>query len=147
VRSFARNAQGKVIVGGDFLTIAGQNHAFLARLDPTTGIADPNWNAQANGGVSAVLVNPDGAVYAGGEFTSLGGVPRSRIAKLSTSGSAIVDPDWNPGSDDAVRVLASDHAERLVIAGNFRRVGTLDRSGIAALPAPVPDIIFANGFE
>ncbi|HSX61393.1 MAG TPA: delta-60 repeat domain-containing protein [Tahibacter sp.] len=147
VRSFARDAQGNVIVGGDFLTIGGQNHAFLARLDPTTGIADPNWNAQANGGVSAVLVNPDGAVYAGGEFTSLGGLPRNRIAKLSTSGSAIVDPDWNPGSDDAVRALASDRAERLVIAGNFGRVGTLDRSGIAALPAPIPDMIFTDGFE
>ena len=38
--SIAVQADGKILVGGDFDSIGGQTRNRIARLDPTTGLAD-----------------------------------------------------------------------------------------------------------
>ena len=40
VASIAVQADGKILVGGFFLSIGGQPRNSIARLDPTTGLAD-----------------------------------------------------------------------------------------------------------
>ena len=90
VNSIAVQADGKILAGGAFTSIGGQTRNRIARLDPTTGLAD-SFNPNANDIVHSIAVQADGKILAGGDFTTLapnGGaaVTRNRIARLETDG-------------------------------------------------------------
>jgi uncharacterized delta-60 repeat protein len=94
VYSIAVQADGKVLVGGDFFSIGGANSIggqtrnFIARLDATTGLAD-SFDPNANDHVFSIAVQADGKILAGGTFTSIGGQTRSRFARLSNDTAAL----------------------------------------------------------
>ena len=61
---------------------------YPVRIDPT--FSDANWSGMgqfgvANGAVSAVAVDGSGNIYIGGEFTAVGEVPATNIAKWNGS--------------------------------------------------------------
>ena len=77
---------GRVYVGGQFTSIAGQARNFLAAFDEGTGAITP-WNANVgsgsfSSGVLALAVTPD-KVYVGGSFPSIGGQPHANFAAVS----------------------------------------------------------------
>ena len=65
-------ADGKILAGGGFTSIGGQSRNRIARLDPTTGLAD-SFNPNANVNVRSIAVQADGKILVGGYFTSIGG--------------------------------------------------------------------------
>jgi hypothetical protein len=103
-------------------------HCFAA-FDLTTG-ALKDWNPEANGLVGRCLAVGDGVVYAGGDFTSIGGQARNRIAALDTlTGAATA---WNPGADDIVRAMELKDG-KLYVGGDFWNTGGQPRRYAAAL--------------
>ena len=88
VASFAVQANGAVVVGGSFTTIAGQLRDRVARLDAVTGLPD-SFNPIANHIVTSIAMQADGKILAGGHFTEMGGEPRSHIARLSNDTAAL----------------------------------------------------------
>ena len=73
----------KVYIGGKFTTINGQPRARLALVDATTGSLDPTFAPAANDWVRTLAVSADGTrIYAGGQFTSVGGLSRAYLAAL-----------------------------------------------------------------
>src|SRR5436853_576211 len=92
---------GKILIGGDFTTLSPNGGAAgtrngIARLDAATGLAD-SFNPNANNIVFSIVVQADGKILAGGEFTSIGGQTRHYIARLDpTTGLAdSFDPNAN----------------------------------------------------
>src|SRR5438034_76688 len=84
VYSIALQADGKVLVGGQFNgpnSIGGQTRNHIARLDALTGIAD-SFDPNANNAVLSIAVQKDGRVLAGGVFNSIGGQSRISFARL-----------------------------------------------------------------
>src|SRR5205085_1092524 len=84
VEAISVQADGKILVGGYFNAndpIGGQLRNYIARLDPTTGLAD-SFNPNANATVRPIAVQADGKILAGGTFTSIGGQTRNHIARL-----------------------------------------------------------------
>ena len=69
VYSIAVQADGKILAGGNFGVIGGQTRNSIARLDPTTGMAD-SFNPNANNVVYSIVVQPDGKILVGGSFTN-----------------------------------------------------------------------------
>lgn len=134
VKAMARQPDGGVIVGGNFLKANGAPHANLLRLKPD-GTLDPNWNPSSNNSVYALAVDGNGDVYAGGAFTSVNGTTRRYIAKLSGSGSGNVDATWNPFANFWVLSLALDGSGNLYAGGWFGYIGGQTRSRIAKLSA------------
>src|ERR1700680_4173948 len=57
---------------------------------------DPN----ANGTIRVVVVQPDGKILIGGDFTSVRGTPRNRIARLNPDGT--LDAAFDPNANDVV---------------------------------------------
>jgi hypothetical protein len=70
-------------------------------------------------------------VYAGGAFTSIAGVARNRIAKIT--GGATADPNWNPNANNAVNSLTLDGAGSVFPTGTFTVIGGRTRIHISKL--------------
>lgn len=87
-RALARQADGRVLVGGDFTQIQGLPRARVARL-LTDGSVDTGFDpgSGANGPVHALAVQTDGKILVGGAFTEFGGQPRRGLARLLPDGA------------------------------------------------------------
>jgi len=104
VRAIAAQTDGKVLVGGDFITLSPNGGAAvtrnrMARLNPD-GTVDTSFNPNANGRVQSIAVQADGKILAGGNFNgvnSIGGQTRNRMARLdpSTGAADSFDPNAN----------------------------------------------------
>jgi uncharacterized delta-60 repeat protein len=132
VNAIAVQSDGKILVGGQFENIGGQPRNRIARLDPTTGLAD-SFNPNANNFVvTAVAVQSDGKILAGGDFTSIGGQPRNRIARLdATTGSAdSFDPNANGNQVDSIAVQSDG---KILVGGEFSGIGGQPRNVFARL--------------
>ena len=139
LRSIAVQADGKIVVGGQFNFIGGQTRNFIARLDPTTGAADA-FNPNANSFVYSIAVQADGKILAGGFFNganSIGGAARNYIARLNaTTGLAdSFDPNVNGAIVFAIAVQADG---KILVGGNFTTLSpnggaTVTRNRVARL--------------
>src|SRR3984893_7670066 len=79
---------------------------------------DPN----ANGAVRVVVVQPDGKILLGGDFTTLspnGGVAvtRNRIARLNPDGT--LDTAFNPNANSSVTSIAVQADGKILVGGFF----------------------------
>lgn len=91
VEVMALQADGKVVIGGAFTSINFVSRARFTRLN-SDGTLDTEY--VNSGGVSAVVssmgVLPNGDMIIGGNFTSVQGQPRGRLAKLFGEAPAVV---------------------------------------------------------
>lgn len=79
VRASAPDGQGGWYIAGSFTKINGQTRNRIARINSDGTLH--TWDPDANGEVYALAVSGT-IVYAGGDFTSIGGVSISNLAKL-----------------------------------------------------------------
>ena len=116
---------------------AGQNQTTrnnMLAYDLTTGTLKTAFNPNLNGQALAVAASPDGSrIYVGGEFTSVGGVPRSRIAALDPVTGAMIT-SFNARADGPVKSLAAT-ASTVYVGGLFTRVNDTSQARMAALRA------------
>jgi len=87
-------ADGRILVGGQFATIAGGNHQHIARLG-ANGVLDAAFEPGASARVFALAVQVDGRILVGGDFTSIGGGVRNYFVRLSVPDSAGQSLDIN----------------------------------------------------
>ena len=98
---------------------------------------DPN----ANGRIYTAVVQGDGKILIGGDFTALspnGGAPvtRNRIARLNPDGT--LDTAFNPNASDSVYTIAVQTDGKVLAGGNFsgaNSIGGQTRNYIARLDA------------
>lgn len=163
VNALVVQSDGKVIVAGDFTSVAGTARGRIARLN-IDGSLDTGFAAGAGaaGVINALAVQTDGKVVIGGDFLNVDGTARSRIARLTTAGA--LDTTFNPGTGangvvNAVLIVSSS----IYIGGDFTQVngtarvrlarlgstGTLDSffmSGASGANAAVYALAYSNSF-
>lgn len=83
VSSVASQPDGKVLIGGSFTSFSGTPRNRIARLN-TDGSLDLGFNPGTgpDGAIRSLALQPDGNILIGGEFTTVNGVVRPRIARL-----------------------------------------------------------------
>lgn len=83
VTCLARTPEGKWLAGGHFAVADGYPRNNFLRLN-SDGLLDESFRptVDPNEWVSSIVLQPDGRIIIGGHFTSVDGVPRSRIARL-----------------------------------------------------------------
>ncbi len=140
VEAIAVQADGKILVGGIFhgiYGIGGRARNYMARLDPTTGLAD-SFNPNAGDFVTSIAVQADGKVLAGGlfdEFAPNDGetVTRNRIARLETDGRLDRTLDLNFVTGSLVAATAVQPDGKILIGGSFSTVLGVTRHNMARL--------------
>lgn len=83
VRSVAMDANGKILIGGDFTTFNGTVRSNFARIKGN-GQIDPFFRpgTGADAGVRVVLAQADTALVIGGDFGSVNGIIHNRVARV-----------------------------------------------------------------
>ncbi len=123
VYSFAVQPDGKILIAGDFTSFNGVARIRVARLH-ADGSLDASFDPGSgpNDWVSAVIVQPDGQILIGGDFTTYNGTPISRIARLNTDGS--LDLSFNPGTgaDDRIRAITLQPDGKILIGGGVHHL-------------------------
>lgn len=97
IRALALQADGKILIGGDFTSFNGSSRLRVARVN-TDGSVDDSFNPGlgADGTVKALAVRADGKVVVAGDFTNFNGVASSYVARLNSDGS--MDTNFNVGT-------------------------------------------------
>lgn len=133
VKALLALPNGKLLAGGEFTQVNGQNAVGTVLLDPATGQIDPSWNLQIqnriNGGVTRVrsMDLQGDYIYIGGNFTHLTGGPNAkrsygRNAARVTWNNSTPDNSWNPEFNGGVMDLdAAADGTRVYIGGFFSR--------------------------
>jgi uncharacterized delta-60 repeat protein len=139
VYAIALQPDGKILVGGFFSgvgSIGGQNRNRIARLDPTTGLAD-SFNPNASFIVYAIAVQADGKILVGGLFDGLiGGQFRNYLARLDPA-TGLAD-SFNPSPNNYVNSIAVQVDGKILVGGTFNganSIGGQARNRIARLDA------------
>lgn len=90
VYALAVQENGQILLGGDFLAVAGQTRNFLGRLG-ADGSLDRAFNPGAGGPVYPAVygfgIRPDDSILVCGSYQTIGGASRTNIALLNADGS------------------------------------------------------------
>ncbi|HEV7643917.1 MAG TPA: FG-GAP-like repeat-containing protein [Pyrinomonadaceae bacterium] len=131
---------GKILVAGGFLAVAGEAHQMMARLN-SDGSVDNAFNyggvvgSATNGTIADIELLPDGKVMAAGFMGYGGSVNRNSLVRFNSNGT--LDLSFDPGSMNGCfaakatpdgKVLASCKLNTSAFIKKFNTDGTADPS-------------------
>ncbi len=130
-------ADSVLYVSGDFTVMDGQSRSRVAAFNTRTGELT-SWNPDAEGAIFPwykpevdVLLARGDTIFAGGQFTQIGGQARAGLAALDAkTGLAL---NWNPGAANSYIDALAIREGTLFVGGHFRQLGGQPRSLVAAV--------------
>lgn len=120
VRSIAVQTDGKILVGGDFITFDGQAQNKLIRLN-TDGTKDTAFNIGSgfNNSVLSIAVQNDGKIHVGGVFTAYKAVTENGIIRLNADGTKDINFNTGTGFNGTVRTITMQPDGKIHVGGDF----------------------------
>ena len=124
VRSIAIQSDGKIVVGGQFISWNGTTVNRIVRLN-SDGTRDTafttNTGTGANSTVNAIAVQSDGKILLGGDFTSWNGVTVNTIVRLNSDGTrdTAFTTNVGTGTNGIIISLVIQSDGKIVVGGNF----------------------------
>lgn len=133
VRMLALQADGKLVVAGDFTAYNGQLKTAIARVN-TNGTFDTSFaGSGTNLLISAVAIQSDGKVLIGGDFTTINGTAKNRLARLNSDGSVDNSFDTGSGPNFRTNAFTIEQDGQIIIGGEFTNYGGVARNRIARI--------------
>jgi uncharacterized delta-60 repeat protein len=147
VRAVALQADGNLIVGGDFLNFNGASFPYLQRINPNGEIDTGfNQNGTFNNKVYAIEARPDGKIMVGGSFTAFAGNSSNRLLRLNQDGSLDSAFFMSTGLNNIVYDIDLYPDGSAIVVGSFTKYGDIISSRIAKiLPDGTLDTSFSTG--
>ncbi len=133
VYDVAVQADGKLVIGGEFTAFNGVPRSNLARLNADGSLDTTFAPGNIVGRVEALVVQSDGKVVIGGEFSSVGGIARRSLARLNPDGAVDTGFVAETDANGVVYALALRSDGRLLVAGDFIALAGQRRERIAQL--------------
>ncbi len=132
-------ADGRVVIGGDFTAVNGIPLNHVARLnvdgsvDMTFANALSNTNNGAGASVHSLAIQLDGHILIGGLFTNVDGVAFNHIARLNANGT--LDSTFTPGvgANGDVLSISLQTDTRILLGGNFTTCNGVTRNRVTRL--------------
>lgn len=136
INSVAVQSDGRVLIGGAFTNVNGVARARIARLhrDGSLDAGFLNGLAGVNNTVLSVTVQTNDQPLIGGDFTTVNGTARARIARLNGDGS--LDTSFLSGlsgANNTVQSVAVQGDGLVLIGGAFTNINGIGRTRIARL--------------
>lgn len=122
VFSLAEQADGKILVGGDFSYSGTVPRRHLLRLH-VDGSLDLSWNPNVDGDVKHIAVSGDSLFIAGG-FGQVGDLPRNKLAKLDSTQGDEADPLWTADVGSASATSGEPDIKGLAVNATHLYVAT-----------------------
>lgn len=135
VRTLARQASGKLLVGGN-INLNNTAHRLL-RLLPT-GAVDNTFTpatTATNGTITSIVPQSSGALLLVGTFSQYEGTSRGRLARISADGVLDVSFAPNIGANNSVSAIAESSTGQLIIGGGFSQYNGTAQTALARLSA------------
>jgi uncharacterized delta-60 repeat protein len=134
---------GKILLGGFFTSFNGRAANGIVRLnsDGSTDLTFSTSGVAGSGGVYTMAVQPDGKIVVAGSFSSFGGSPANKIARLNPGGS--LDATFSGAADISGWILSIDFQPdgKILIGGNLQLT-----NGSLGLARLLPDGSFEASF-
>jgi uncharacterized delta-60 repeat protein len=134
VWTLALQADGAILVGGNFRSIGGQTRTAFARLYPN-GALDTTFNPEISAlfwpRVFDLAIQLDGKILLGGLFDMVDGETRDSLARLHPNGE--LDMTFDPSTGDRVYALALQPDGKLLVGGQFTTLDGKPREYIGRL--------------
>src|SRR6185503_3120887 len=136
-------AGDKILIGGEFTKVGGQERWAIARLLPN-GALDPSFNTPDGvrcglcgfaGNLTALAPLPNGQVVIGGGFSMVQGKPRRFLARLNADGTLDDSFPPGPGPNGPVTAIIPLANGQLYVAGAFTTISGDSRTGVVRLEA------------
>jgi uncharacterized delta-60 repeat protein len=118
-RPFNASAYSVVAFNSEGAVTSAVARLTIAPAPTNPGAVDLSFGVNAGDAIYSLAVEPDGGVLVAGAFSSIGGVPRNRIARLFPDGR--VDPAFDPGTGRSryVTAMALAPSRKILLAGQF----------------------------
>ncbi len=112
-------ADGKIVIGGNFTNYNGEARCGVARIN-SNGSVDTTFTVGSgvNSWVRNILIAPSGKIYLAGWFTSYDNQPHHRMVLLNPNGSPVASFDPFFGDKTAVYSMALQPDGKIVVAGH-----------------------------
>lgn len=132
VSALGLDPAGLILVGGSFTSFDAIAVTNLVRLD-SLGHLDPSFalGGAPDAPVRSISVHGSGRVLVAGDFTTLGGQPRNRFARLRKDGSVDVQFQVGDGADAPVRAIVSAGNSAVYLGGEFNEINGTPRNRFA----------------
>jgi len=116
VDALAVQADGEIVVGGNFTELNGVTRNCLGRLN-ADGALDSSFNPAPDQWVASLALQADGKIVVGGWFTTLAGQPCKSLGRLNADGT--LDTGFNPAPSDPVYVVALQADDKVLVGGRY----------------------------
>jgi len=151
IRDIQLQSDGKILVGGNFISYSGVSRNNIIRLN-TDGSIDTSFVIGTGffGSVLSIELQPDGKIIAGGFFTSYSGVSKNRIIGLNPNGSIDETYDVGYGFGGYVKTLKLKSDGKLLVGGDFTSYGEYNAGQInlefssPSIDVPYTSIVDSN---
>lgn len=149
VLSVALQPDGKILIGGNFITFNGISVHKIARLN-SDGTLDETFNTDTGltNWVHSIVLQSEGKVLIGGSFTTFSGNSVNRIARLNPDGTLDNTFNTGTGANGTVESIAVQPDGKVLIGGQFTTYSGISANGIARLnPDGTLDDTFNTNLE
>lgn len=146
VNAVEPDGAGGWFVGGNFLDATDGTPQLRQRLAHvlSSGHLDPSWTPAADGFVRALELVPGVGLFVGGDFSTISGSARPRVALLNAATGAVQPWTYDVGgTTPSVSALAYDGGA-LFIGGFFSTIDGLARNNSVAVSATVSGQVGPN---
>lgn len=138
VKSTSIQSDGKIVIGGDFTSYNGISRKNIARLN-TDGSLDTSFNVGEGPNstlytsITSILIQSDGKIIFGGDFTTFNNSSQNNITRLNADGSLDIGFNSGSGSNGYVFSTSIQSDSKIIIGGWFTTYNGSARNTIARI--------------
>ncbi|MFN0276845.1 MAG: T9SS type A sorting domain-containing protein, partial [Chitinophagales bacterium] len=148
VADIALQPDGKILVAGKLSMINGVPVFQIARL-LSDGSLDPDFmipeSSSDINSIETILLQGDGKIIIGGDFSTINGASRKNIARLNADGTVDISFSTGSGFNGIVYCLAQQDDGKIIAGGAFKKYQSTILHGLARLHSNGElDVSFTN---
>lgn len=128
VNAIEVQTDGKILIGGEFISYNGTNCNRIVRLN-SNGTIDGTFNSGsgANSYVEGIALQPDGKILIAGSFTSYNGVARNHFTRLNSNGS--LDTSFANVGGASIYVICVQPDGKILTNGGTKNINRFNSNG------------------